>query len=176
MTDSEQDRARRQNSQETPVSAQEGDHKGPAVSIPPPLVFVAFLVVGLVLHLVWPVRLTDSLLLRFAGATLCVLAIVALLAIGLMFHKHQTSIAPWEPTTRVLDHGPYAFSRNPIYVAFCFLAIGIGLSQNSLWMSLSFIPSAFVVFHTAIVREEEYLEKKFGEQYRRYKAKVRRWI
>lgn len=153
-----------------------GDHKGPGVRVPPPLVFLLFLAAGLVLQLIWPWELTDSLLLLYGGVTLCALAIIGLLGIGLMFHRHKTSIEPWKPTTRVLDHGPYAYSRNPIYVAFCFLAIGIGLSQNSLWMILSFIPSVFVVFHTAIAKEEKYLEKKFGEEYRRYKEKVRRWL
>ncbi|MEZ5490662.1 MAG: isoprenylcysteine carboxylmethyltransferase family protein [Gammaproteobacteria bacterium] len=153
-----------------------GDRRGPGVRVPPPLVFLGFLAAGLGLQLIWPWGITDSLLLLYGGVTLCALAIIGLLGTGLMFHRHKTSIEPWKPTTRVLDHGPYAYSRNPIYVAFCFLAIGIGLSQNSLWMTLSFIPSVFVVFHTAIAKEEKYLEKKFGEEYRRYKEKVRRWL
>ena len=153
-----------------------GDHRGPGVRVPPPLVFLGFLAAGLGLQLIRPWGITDSLLLLYGGVTLCALAIIGLLGIGLMFHRHKTSLEPWKPTTRVLAHGPYAYSRNPIYVAFCFLAIGIGLSQNSLWMTLSFIPSVFVVFHTAIAKEEKYLEKKFGEEYRRYKEKVRRWL
>ena len=152
------------------------DKKGPGVKLPPPLVFIVALIAGAVIQAVWPVGLSDSLLLRYLGVTLCVLAIVALIAIGLMFHRHKTSIKPWEPTNKVMSHGPYAYSRNPIYVGFCFIAIGIGLAQNSLWLTLSFLPAAFIVFHTAIVREEKYLEKKFGEEYRRYKEKVRRWL
>ncbi len=152
------------------------DHRGPGVRIPPPLVFLLFLAAGLGLQWGWPLGLTESLILRYVGASLCVLAIIALIAVGLMFHQHKTSIKPWKPTTRVLDHGPFAYSRNPVYLGFCFLAVGIGLSQNSLWMTLSFLPAVFVVYHTAILKEERYLEKKFGEEYRRYKAKVRRWI
>ena len=67
--------------------------------------------------------------------------IYALLGIGLMFHRHKTSIEPWKPTSTVMAHGPYAYSRNPIYVGFCFVVIGVGLSQNSLWITLSFLPA-----------------------------------
>lgn len=155
---------------------QEEDHKGPGVKFPPPLVFVLFLVAGWLLQQLWPVGLSDSVMLRYLGVTLCIVGLLALLDIGLMFHRHKTHIEPWKPTTRVMSHGPYAYSRNPIYVGFCFVAAGIGLSQNSLWMTLSFLPSAFVVFQLAIVREEKYLEKKFGEEYRRYREKVRRWL
>ena len=152
------------------------DSKGPGVRFPPPLVFVISLVLGGIVHSIWPVGLIESVLLRYLGVTLCVVALLGLLGIGLMFHRHKTSIEPWKPTSTVMSHGPYAYSRNPIYVGFCFVAIGVGLSQNSLWITLSFLPAAFIVFHTAIVREEKYLEKKFGEEYRRYKEKVRRWL
>jgi protein-S-isoprenylcysteine O-methyltransferase Ste14 len=157
-------------------SSPENDSKGPGVKLPPPLVFVLALAVSAVMHSLWPVGLSDSVILRYLGVTLCVLAVVALIAIGLMFHRHKTSIKPWQPTTTVMSHGPYAFSRNPIYLGFCFIAAGIGLAQNSLWMTLSFLPAALIVFHTAIAREEKYLEKKFGEEYRRYREKVRRWL
>jgi len=154
----------------------EHDSKGPEVKLPPPLVFIAALIVAGLIQAIWPLGLSESVILRYLGVTLCVLAIVSLIVIGLMFHRHKTSIKPWEPTTMVMSHGPYAYSRNPIYVGFCFIAIGIGLAQNSLWITLSFIPAVFIVFHTAIAREEKYLEKKFGEEYRRYKEKVRRWL
>ena len=156
--------------------SREHDNKGPGVKLPPPLVFIVALIVAGAIQAIWPVGLLESVVLRYLGVTLCVLAIILLIAIGLMFHRHETSIKPWEPTNKVMSHGPYAYSRNPIYVGFCFMAIGIGLAQNSLWMTLSFIPAVFVVFHTAIIREEKYLEKKFGEEYRRYKEKVRRWL
>ena len=78
----------------------EHDSRGPGVRLPPPLVFVLALAVSAVIHALWPVGLSDSLMLRYLGVTLCVLAIVALIAIGLMFHRHKTSIKPWEPTTK----------------------------------------------------------------------------
>jgi len=174
MTDHEPEAG--QKTQDSVSASQENDNKGPAVKFPPPLVFLLFLLAGWLLQQVWPVGLTESVVLLYLGVTFCVLSLLGLLGIGLMFHRHKTSIEPWKPTTRVMSHGPYAYSRNPIYVGFCFLAAGIGLSQNSLWMTLSFLPSAFVVFHTAIVREEKYLEKKFGEEYRRYRERVRRWL
>ncbi len=189
MTDSEQpdrgagkssstDRTNNGNSADAADSlpTQEEDMRGPGVRVPPPLVFILSLAGGGILQAIWPVALAESVVIRYLGVTLCFLAILALLGIGLMFHRHKTRIEPWKPTTRVLSHGPYAYSRNPIYVGFCFLVAGIGLALNSLWIVISFIPALIVVFHTAIVREEKYLEKKFGEEYRRYKTKVRRWL
>ncbi|MBL4819416.1 MAG: isoprenylcysteine carboxylmethyltransferase family protein, partial [Gammaproteobacteria bacterium] len=95
---------------------------------------------------------------------------------GLRFRREETSIEPWKPTTKVMSTGLYAHSRNPIYVSFCLMIIGVGLSQNSFWILISFVPCAFIIFHTAIAKEEKYLEQKFGEEYKKYKEKVRRWL
>lgn len=152
------------------------DRYGPGVRLPPPLVFLAFLLAGAGLHYLAPVGIADSALLRFIGASLCLLAVLTLFLLGLTFRRRKTPMEPWKPTASIISHGFYAYSRNPIYVAFCFIVIGIGLSRNSLWMVLSFLPSAFVVFHTAIRREEQYLEQKFGAGYRRYRERVRRWF
>jgi len=154
----------------------EHDAKGPGVKLPPPLVFTVALLVSALLQASWPVGLSDLAMIRYLGVALCVSSIIALLDMVLMFRRHKTSIKPWKPTAQVLSHGPYAFSRNPIYLGFCFLAVGIGLVLNSLWMTLSFIPAAFIVLHTAILKEEKYLENKFGEEYRHYKKRVRRWL
>jgi protein-S-isoprenylcysteine O-methyltransferase Ste14 len=63
-----------------------------------------------------------------------------------------------------------------MYVALCFISIGIGIFFNSIWILLSFMPSAVIVYYIAIKKEEAYLEEKFGEEYVRYKNNVRRWL
>jgi len=176
MTDSDTGQPGEESKVAEANTAQPDDQRGPGVRVPPPLVFLLFLIVGGVIHYFWPLGLLESPLLRYLGVTLCLLAMLLLLVTALMFRRHQTSIEPWKPTTKFMSHGPYAYSRNPIYLGFCFLVFGVGLSQNSLWMALSFIPAALIVFHTAIAREEKYLEHKFGEEYRRYREKVRRWL
>ena len=115
-------------------------------------------------------------MVRYLGVILCLIALYLVISLGLRFRREATSIEPWKPTTKIMSTGHYAYSRNPIYVAFCFIVIGIGLFQSSFWILISFIPAAFTVFQTAIAKEEKYLEKKFGEEYRNYKNSVRRWL
>ncbi len=153
-----------------------GDRKGAAVKFPPPLIFLIAIIAGFGIDFIWPIELIDSVLLLYLGMVLCLLALYAVILLGLKFRREATSIEPWKPTTKIMTTGFYAYSRNPIYVAFCLIVIGIGLSLNSFWLLISFVPAVVIVFYTAIVKEENYLEEKFGEEYKKYKDKVRRWL
>ena len=152
------------------------DLKGAAVKFPPPLAFLLCLFAGAGIQFFWPIGLIDSMIVRSAGGILVLLALGTLILLALRFRREKTSIEPWKPTTRIMSSGIYAYSRNPIYLSFCLIVIGVGLSQNSFWIFISFVPAVFIVFHTAIVREEKYLEQKFGEEYREYRNRVRRWL
>jgi protein-S-isoprenylcysteine O-methyltransferase Ste14 len=80
------------------------------------------------------------------------------------------------PTTALVTSGPYRLTRNPMYLGMAFLYAGLALSFGVTW-SLAFLPLVLLaVDRLAILREEHYLEAKFGEEYRRYKARVRRWL
>jgi len=72
--------------------------------------------------------------------------------------------------------GPYEWSRNPIYLAFSVLQVGIAFWFNSLWMLATLVIAWGLMNWVVIPREERYLERKFGPEYLEYKAKVRRWI
>jgi protein-S-isoprenylcysteine O-methyltransferase Ste14 len=72
--------------------------------------------------------------------------------------------------------GPYRFSRNPIYLAFSLLQLGIALWVNSLWFVLTLLAAVAVMSRVVIPREERYLEARFPSEYSPYKASVRRWI
>jgi protein-S-isoprenylcysteine O-methyltransferase Ste14 len=83
---------------------------------------------------------------------------------------------PWTPSTALVQDGPFSFSRNPIYLAFCIMYLGASLIFNSAYI-LVMLVVVFVLFdRTQIPREERYLEAKFGDEFTRYKAKVGRWI
>ena len=152
------------------------DTKGPAVKFPPPVIFALLIFVGAGLDSIWPVGLgvPDSFAVIGIAVTLFGLA-VAILVSG-TFKRESTAIEPWKPTTKIVTSGFYAWSRNPIYLGFCLFNIGIGLSSDSFWIFISFIPGAILVYFIAIAKEEAYLEEKFGEEYITYKNKVRRWI
>ena len=86
------------------------------------------------------------------------------------------SIPTGEPTERIVFGGPYRFSRNPIYLAMLLLQIGISFWANSVWFLLFAASFAALLVWGVILREERYLERKFGADYEAYKTLVRRWL
>ena len=72
--------------------------------------------------------------------------------------------------------GPYRFSRNPIYLSFTLLQLGLGLWANSAWLVGALIPTLVLMSYGVIAREERYMAQKFGGEYLRFTAAVRRWI
>jgi protein-S-isoprenylcysteine O-methyltransferase Ste14 len=80
------------------------------------------------------------------------------------------------PTTTIVDTGPYRLTRNPIYLGMLLGLIGEAIAFNSLWPLVSLVAFALVIRYGVVAREEAYLERKFGDDYRRYRARVRRWL
>jgi len=108
-------------------------------------------------------------LLAGAGVALAASAIV-------LFRRAGTSPVPIQPTTALVAQGPYRFTRNPMYVGLAALYAGIALLVNSLW-PLVLLPVVLVVIRWwVIAREEAYLERKFGDAYRAYTRRERRWL
>ena len=155
---------------------QDQDHKGPAVRFPPPLIFLVITVASIGLQRLVPVSLGSAPVLRLAGAAFVVLGFVVIGVAAASFHRAKTHIEPWKPTASIISDGIFAYSRNPIYVAFCLLQIGVGLWLSNAWTVLTVAVSAYLVFYIAVRNEEHYLERKFGEQYLKYKRDVRRWL
>jgi len=80
------------------------------------------------------------------------------------------------PTTTIVDAGPYRFTRNPIYLGMIVGLIGLAIAFDSLWLLVALMPFALVIRYGVVAREEAYLERKFGDAYRRYRSRVRRWL
>jgi protein-S-isoprenylcysteine O-methyltransferase Ste14 len=152
------------------------DKKGAAVKFPPPAIFVSCILVGAGLQALWPVGLGLAESVQVFGYAFILAGVVVAILVATSFRRAGTAIEPWKPTTAIVTNGFYAWSRNPIYAGFCLVNIGVGIVSNSLWIFISFIPAAFLLYHIAIAKEEAYLEEKFGEEYLAYKQKVRRWI
>ena len=83
---------------------------------------------------------------------------------------------PTLPTTSIVTSGPYQYSRNPLYLGLTLFFVGLTLTMNTWWGILALIPLVVVMHNAVIVREEQYLEEKFGEIYRQYRSKVRRYL
>jgi protein-S-isoprenylcysteine O-methyltransferase Ste14 len=94
----------------------------------------------------------------------------------LRFRSARTSMVPMRPSTALVTSGPYRVTRNPMYVGMAFLYAGLALLLGVIW-SLAFLPAVLLmVDRFVIAREERYLEARFGEEYRAYKGRVRRWL
>jgi protein-S-isoprenylcysteine O-methyltransferase Ste14 len=156
------------------ADASETDHA--QVKFPPPLLFLLLIGLGAGLDAIWPLGMGIPESVETLGIAVTLFGVTVVILINGTFKRSSTAIEPWKPTTALITHGFYRYSRNPVYVGFCLFNMGIGLATNSLWIFLSFIPGAVLVYYIAIAREEAYLERAFGQEYLDYKSKVRRWL
>jgi protein-S-isoprenylcysteine O-methyltransferase Ste14 len=149
------------------------DH--PGMPVKPPLVFLLATGIGVGVHHLWPVSARPAGLAGF-GIAICVLA-AALLQWALNeFRRNRTSVKPWKGTRVLLVHGPFTFTRNPIYLAFSLFQLGLGFWTDRLAVVLMVIPAVAATNTFVIAYEEAYLERKFGDAYLGYKERVRRWL
>jgi protein-S-isoprenylcysteine O-methyltransferase Ste14 len=92
------------------------------------------------------------------------------------FRRHRTTVNPYAGASELCTGGPFRFSRNPIYLGDWFVLVGVALLLNTPW-PLVFAPLIWVMLRFGVIRHEEaHLEAKFGDAYRAYKARVRRWL
>lgn len=146
----------------------------------PPLIYGAALLVGGVVgrlfpSLAWPSGWPTGGAL-VAGLVLLALGILLMAAGVLQFKRHGTPVPTDQPTTALVTTGVYGFSRNPLYLALTAIYLGVALLLPSLPALILILPVLVVMRYGVIAREERYLETKFGDAYRAYKARVRRWI
>ena len=92
------------------------------------------------------------------------------------FRAAGTSVRGSERTTTIVRTGPYRFSRNPIYLAFILLVLGLSVWLNNLWLLVTLVPPVAIIALLVIPREERFLERNLPDQYSSYKAQVRRWL
>jgi len=151
---------------------------GARVKLPPPLVLLAIIGAGVGLrYLVAPPPLPGGRAVQFAvGGALVALALaIGGSAFGL-FKKSGQDPAPWKPSPSLVLQGAYRFTRNPMYVSMTLSVIGLGFALDDLWLVIGAALFLIIVHYTAVLREEAYLDEKFGDEYRAYKKKVRRYL
>lgn len=149
------------------------------VRFPPPLVFLAALAVGYAVEWLWRVPLAPpgwSLAVRIAGGAALALGFWFMFSALGQFRRLGTRPEPWEPATALALDGPYRFTRNPMYLGMALVLGGLALIGNALWPLLMVVPAVVVIRTQVIAREERYLEARFGNQYRDFKKRVRRWL
>ena len=147
-----------------------------SVRLPPPLVYFAAIALGYWLRGRAPLPFVPRALTQPVGAGLVVLGLALGLAGALTFQRAGTSPNPTKPSTTVVMHGVYRFTRNPMYLGMTVLTIGAAVWLNTAWILILLVPALAVMRWHVIAREEAYLEAKFGEPFRDYKRRVRRWL
>jgi len=148
----------------------------PGIVIPQPLLFLIPLLAAFLADKFAPTGFIYGPL-RWIVGSLLVLAGLALSIVGFVTQRRAgTDPIPFHPTTRIVSHGLYRFSRNPMYLGFGLWTLGIAFLLNSVWMLLAVPIGLLLTDRFVIVKEEKYLERKFGDEYLSYKSRVRRWI
>lgn len=142
----------------------------------PPVVYLAAIAIGAGLEFARPLPFLADVLAAPLGIVLVVFAVALFAASVGSFKAAGTPVPGNEATTTIVRSGPYRFSRNPIYLAFSLLHLGIAVWVNSLWLVVMLIACVAVMGLVVIPREEEYLERRFGAEYLGYKKSVRRWV
>jgi len=142
----------------------------------PPVVYLVSIAIGSLLEFAWPLPFLPHALSTLLGILLVVAAVMLFIGSVGKFRAAGTPVPGNKPTTAIVQSGPYRFSRNPIYLAFSLLHLGIALWINSLWLIATLVAALGVMACVVIPREEQYLERRFGEEYLTYKKSVRRWI
>ena len=147
------------------------------VVAPPPLLTAPFLVAGVLLRLWIPLRLFPDALIGHAAGWPLILASVALMVWSVRtMTRQRESPDVYRPTNKLTTSGSFAFSRNPIYLAFILAHLGAGLAVNTLWHVI-LLPAPLALLHYGVIaREERYLSRRFGDEYQQYRARVRRWL
>ena len=145
----------------------------------PPLLFLAALLLGFVadrlLSLRFPVPGTDPVHWIVAGSLILIGLAVA--AAGIRnFLRARTPVPTNQPTRALVTTGIHGWSRNPIYLGMFLLYGGIGMAVRSPGSCILALPLAIALRWGVVAREEAYLERRFGDTYRDYKARVRRWV
>jgi len=153
--------------------------RGPGIRCHAPIVFGTALLAAWALNRRWPLpievngfgtaRSAVGWLLGIGGLLLFVAAISTLV-------RARTTFLPNRESNTLVVAGPFALSRNPIYVGFMSIYVGIALVTNIAWPIL-ILPLVWIVMRMYIIaREERYLAAKFGDSYVQYRRRVRRWL
>jgi len=144
--------------------------------LPPPLIFLTCLIIGLGLDYLWPVPVLPPAIQYGAGSGLTVAALSLFGLTFKEFSRTRTSIDHRRPTTAIITTGPFRLTRNPVYASMTMLFIGIATLIDGLWILAMVIPAVVIVQFFVIAKEESFLEREFGDTYRRYRDSVRRWL
>jgi protein-S-isoprenylcysteine O-methyltransferase Ste14 len=162
-----------------PAGPQAGNGAVAGVIARPPALFLTALLLGFVSDRLLPLSFAvhGDARVRWVLAGSLILIGLGLAAAGIgNFSRAATPVPTNEPSRALVTTGIHGSSRNPIYLGMFLLYGGIGIAAHSPWALVLALPLAITIRYGVVAREEAYLERRFGDAYRDYKARVRRWL
>jgi len=147
------------------------------VTIKPPILFLAFLILGVALRFIikFPI-FSQSAIGYVTGGLLIILGVLLAGWAVKTFKKLGETPHHGKPIHKIVDSGPFKFTRNPMYLSLTFIYIGLSMIINTYWLLLLLPIMLIVLYYGVILREENYLKRKFKEEYLSYRSKVGRWF
>jgi protein-S-isoprenylcysteine O-methyltransferase Ste14 len=142
----------------------------------PPVWLLLALAAMVVLHFAWPIARILAPPYTYAGIVLVVAGLFISGASAHLFRKIGTPVVPFERSTTLVTDGFYRYTRNPMYLGLTLTLIGVWLLFGTLSPLLALVAFVWIITRNFIRGEERFLEELFGEEYRSYKRRVRRWV
>ena len=152
------------------------DHPNINKNIHPPVLTLIHLAVAYVANWLIPIPVTLPDFVRTLGFVLAVLGLLLAAAAFMGFRTAHTTLDPHGSVSKLVTSGIYRFTRNPIYLGFVLMLAGFPLFSGTVWGAI-LVPVLILNMNSLVIQHEEaYLQKKFGDEYTRYKSRVRRWL
>lgn len=160
--------------------ATRGDTRdAPDLIVLPPLIPLAGLALAALLEWLAPLGFLPRPLAvapSITGLTVAAAGFAGMIVGAMTFRRAATNVDPRKPALRLVGTGPYRFTRNPMYVGFLLVFLGLGLIASLDW-TLPLLPLVWLALHHGVVlREEAYLSRRFGAEYEAFRARTRRWF
>ena len=148
----------------------------PGVRVPPPLIYLAYFLLGVILDRFLPLPSFASFWVRFVGWLVAVGALVVVSLAIKEFRIARTTVRPDRPASALITGGIFARSRNPLYLSLLMLYGGVGI-YHGWWWPIIISPLLVLTMNRWIIaKEENYLTARFGDSYLEYCRRVRRWV
>jgi len=142
-----------------------------------PTTYLLMSVVAIVaLHLLLPVAKVVPTPWNLLGILPLVVGVVINLVADRAFHAAQTTVRPFEKSSALVTSGVFRVSRNPMYLGFVLLLIGLAVLLRSLTPYLVVVAFAALLERQFVAAEERMLAEQFGADWQRYRQRTRRWL
>lgn len=158
------------------MAEKQRDHPNINKNVHPPMVALFYIIIAILLGRFVQIPLVAPGIVRNTGFVLTVVGFLLGLGAFIEFRKARTTLDPHGSVKSLVTAGIYRITRNPIYLGFLLMVIGLPLNSGYYCGILTSPLFATTMNRLVIEREEEYLEKKFKEQYTGYRSRVRRWL